>query len=87
MNKTRLENAKKKLGMDENSKKLIQLRTKLEFYKKLEHKMNQVFQAELELEDWSDEVYLKISRLEVELEDLKMEMDLPDEKWYEDEID
>ena len=49
--------------------------------------MNQVFQAELELEDWSDEVYLKISRLETELEDLKMEMDLPDEKWYEDEID
>ena len=76
MNKTRLENAKKKLGMNENSKKLIQLRTKLEFYKKLEQKMNQVFQAELALEDWSDEVYLKISRLEVELEDLKMEMDL-----------
>jgi|694.fasta_scaffold52260_10 hypothetical protein len=87
MNKTRLQNARKKIGMDENSKKLIQLRTKLEFYKKLEQKMNQVFQAELELEDWSDEVYLKISRLEVELEDLKMEMDLPDEKWYEDEID
>jgi hypothetical protein len=87
MNKTRLQNAIKKIGMDENSKKLIQLRTKLEFYKKLEQKMNQVFQAELELEDWSDEVYLKISRLETELEDLKMEMDLPDEKWYEDEID
>jgi hypothetical protein len=87
MNKTRLQNARKKIGMDENSKKLIQLRTKLEFYKKLEQKMNQVFQAELELEDWSDEVYLKISRLETELEDLKMEMDLPDEKWYEDEID
>jgi hypothetical protein len=73
--------------MEANDKKLIQLRTKLEFYKKLEQKMNQVFQAELELEDWSDEVYLKISRLETELEDLKMEMDLPDEKWYEDEID
>jgi hypothetical protein len=87
MNKTRLQNARKKIGMDENSKKLIQLRTKLEFYKKLEQKMNQVFQAELELEEWSDEVYLKISRLETELEDLKMEMDLPDEKWYEDEID
>jgi hypothetical protein len=73
--------------MEANDKKLIQLRTKLEFYKKLEQKMNQVFQAELELEEWSDEVYLKISRLETELEDLKMEMDLPDEKWYEDEID
>ena len=71
--------------MDTNRKKLIQLRTKLEFYKKLDKKLEQVLNAELEIEDWSEEVYSKISRLETELDDLKMEMDLPDEEWDEDE--
>ena len=71
--------------MDANRKKLIQLRTKLEFYKKLDKKLEQVLNAELEIEDWSSEVYNKISRLENELDDLKMEMDLPDEEWDEDE--
>jgi hypothetical protein len=72
--------------MDTNRKKLIQLRTKLEFYKKLDKKLEQVLNAELEIEDWSEEVYSKISRLETELDDLKMEMDLPDEEWDEDEV-
>lgn len=71
--------------MDANRKKLIQLRTKLEFYKKLDKKLEQVLNAELEIEDWSGEVYSKISRLETELDDLKMEMDLPDAEWDEDE--
>jgi hypothetical protein len=72
--------------MDTNRKKLIQLRTKLEFYKKLDKKLEQVLNAELKIEDWSGEVYLKISRLENELDDLKIEMDLPDEEWDEDEV-
>ena len=67
--------------MEANRKKLIQLRTKLEFYKKLDKKLEQVLNAELEIEDWSNEVYSKISRLEAELDDLKIEMDLPDEEW------
>ena len=71
--------------MDANRKKLIQLRTKLEFYKKLDKKLEQVLNAELEIEDWSSEVYNKLSWLENELDDLKMEMDLPDEEWDEDE--
>jgi hypothetical protein len=71
--------------MDANRKKLIQLRTKLEFYKKLDKKLEQVLNAELEIEDWSSEVYNKLSRIENELDDLKMEMDLPDEEWEEDE--
>ena len=71
--------------MDANRKKLIQLRTKLEFYKKLDKKLEQVLNAELEIEDWSGEVHNKISRLENELDDLKMEMDLSDEEWDEDE--
>ena len=71
--------------MDANRKKLIQLRTKLEFYKKLDKKLEQVLNAELEIEDWSSEVYNKLSGLENELDDLKMEMDLPDEEWDEDE--
>ena len=48
-------------------------------------KLEQVLNAELEIEDWSSEVYNKLSRLENELVDLKMEMDLPDEEWDEDE--
>jgi hypothetical protein len=72
--------------MEENRKKLIQLRTKLEFYKKLDKKLEQVLNAELEIEDWSSEVYGKISRLETELDDLKMQMDLPDAEWDEDEV-
>ena len=58
--------------MEVNRKKLIQLRTKLEFYKKLDKKLEQVLNAELEIEDWSSEVYGKISRLETELDDLKI---------------
>jgi hypothetical protein len=71
--------------MESNRKKLIQLRTKLEFYKKLDKKLEKVLNAELEIEDWSSEVYSKLSRLEKELDDYKMEIDLPDEEWDEDE--
>lgn len=71
--------------MDENRKKLIQIRTKLEFYKKLDKKIEKVLNAELEIQDWSEEVYRKISGLETELDDLKMEMDLPEKEWNEDE--
>jgi archaellum component FlaC len=71
--------------MDTNREKLIQLRTKLEFYKKLDKKLEKVLNAELGVEDWSGEVYSKISRLETELDDLKLELNLPDEEWDEDE--
>jgi archaellum component FlaC len=74
------------MKLDKNRKKLIQLRMKLEFYKKLDKKLEQVLNAELGIEDWSGEVYLKISRLENELDDLKMEINLPDEEWDEDEV-
>lgn len=72
--------------METNRKKLIQLRAKLEFYKKLDKKLVKVLNAELEIENWSNEVYRKIQSLENELDNLKIEMDLPDEEWDEDEI-
>lgn len=72
--------------MEANKKKLIQLRTKLVFYKKMDKKIEKVMNAELELDDWSNEVYGKISRMENELSDLKCEMDLSDEEWDEDEV-
>ena len=72
--------------MEANEKKLVQLRTKLEFYKKLDKKIEKVMNAELELDEWANEVYGKISRLENELSDLKCEMDLSDEEWDEDEV-
>lgn len=71
--------------MDANRKKLIQLRTKLEFYKKLDRKIDKVLQAELDPVDWSNEVYNKINKFEQELDDLKFEMNLSDEEWDEDE--
>ena len=70
--------------MDTNNKKLIQLRTKLKFYKKLDAKIQKVLNAELEVDDWAEEVYNKISTLEDELINLKTEMDLSDEEWDED---
>ena len=72
--------------MEANRKKLIQLRTKLEFYKKLDKKIEKVMNAELELDEWANEVYSKISQMENELSDLKCEMDLSDEEWDEDEV-
>jgi hypothetical protein len=72
--------------MEDNVKKLIQLRTKLEFYKKLDNKINKVLNGELDIVDWGSEVYSKVSIIESELIDLKMEMDLPDDKWSEDEF-
>ena len=71
--------------MDENKKRLIQLRTKLEFYKKLDKKIDKVLDAKLELEDWSNEVYNEVSKIEDELLDLKIEMDLSDDEWEEGE--
>lgn len=64
-----------------NKEKLIELRTKLKFYKKLDKKIDKVLNAELEIEDWSSEVYNKILILETELDNLKIEMDLPDSEW------
>jgi hypothetical protein len=71
--------------MDLNRKKLIQLRTKLKFYRKLDSKLQKVLNDELDVQDWSEDVYLKILRLEAEIVDLKVELDLSDNEWYEDE--
>lgn len=72
--------------MEANRKKLIQLRTKLEFYKKLDKKIEKVMNTEIELDEWANEVYGKISQMENELSDLKCEMDLSDEEWDENEV-
>jgi hypothetical protein len=72
-------------AMDTNRKKLIQLRSKLEIYKKFNEKLDQVLHAGLEIEDLSEEVYSELSCLECELDDLKFAMELPDEEWDEDE--
>ncbi len=65
----------------DDKEKLIVLRTKLEFYKKLDNKIDKVLNEELELSDWSSEVYDKIFNIERELDNLKIEMDLSDEEW------
>lgn len=71
--------------MDENQIKLIQLRAKVNFYKKLEKKIDSIMEGDLEIDDYSTEIYNKNRRLETELDDLKVEMNLSDEEWYKDE--
>ena len=70
--------------MSNNEKKLIELRGKVKFYKKLESKIQKVLDAKLEVDDWHTEVYQKNRQLETELDDLKIEMDLSDEEWNKD---
>ena len=71
--------------MNENQIKLIQLRLKVNFYKKLEKKIDSIMEGDLEIDDYSTEIYNKNRRLETELDDLKVEMNLSDEEWDKDE--
>lgn len=71
--------------MNENQIKLIQLRAKVSFYKKLEKKIDSIMEGDLEIDDYSTEIYNKNRRLETELDDLKVEMNLSDEEWDKDE--
>lgn len=73
--------------MDANKLKLAELRTKYQFYKKIEKKLEKVMNAELEIEDWQEEVYSKIALMEIEIEDLKIEMDIPDSEYSDLERD
>ena len=74
------------IGETNDKKKLIQLRTKLEFYKKLDKKIDLILNADLDIEDYSNQVYGKLQKIENELEDHKMKIDLPDSEWNEDEL-
>lgn len=68
-----------------NQKKLIQLRTKVEFYQKLGRKIEKILLSEIDIEDYAQEIYNKTVNLENELEDYKADINLPDSVWYEDE--
>lgn len=65
---------------------LKEKRIALKFYKKLNLKIGLMLNAELELEDYETEVYHKIVEKTAELDDFKLEIDLPDEEWENDEI-
>ena len=71
--------------MNENQIKLIKLRAKVSFYKKLEKKIDSIMEGDLEIDDYSTEIYNKNRMLETELDDLKVEMNLSDEEWDKDE--
>lgn len=71
--------------MNENQIKLIQLRAKVSFYKKLEKKIDSIMEGDLEIDDYSTEIYNKNRMLETELDDLKVEMNLSDKEWDKDE--
>ena len=71
--------------MNENQIKLLKLRAKVSFYKKLEKKIDSIMEGDLEIDDYSTEIYNKNRRLETELDDLKVEMNLSDEEWDKDE--
>ncbi len=71
--------------MDANRKKLIQLRAKLSAYKNFEEVIDKVLNGTIEAEDLSGELYSEVRVIESELDDLKMEMNLDDDQWDEDE--
>ena len=71
--------------MEEDKKKLIQLKAKLELYRKIDNKINQVLNAELEVEELSEEIYNEIAGLEEAIFNLKIDMDLSDAEWSQDE--
>ena len=71
--------------MNENQIKLIKLRAKVNFDKKLEKKIDSIMEGDLQIDDYSTEIYNKNRRLETELDDFKVEMNLSDEEWDKDE--
>lgn len=71
--------------MNENEKRLVEMRTKLKAYKEFDKQLEDILNAKIELEDVSNTTYSIISQLEDSLVDLKIEMNLPDKEW-EDEI-
>ena len=71
--------------MNENQIKLIKLRAKVNFYKKLEKKIDSIMEGDLQIDDYSTEIYNKNRMLETELDDLKVEMNLSDKEWDKDE--
>jgi hypothetical protein len=62
------------MKISENQKKLIQLKTKLEFYKKLAKKIKLVLNDELDLDDWDNEVYHKVIDLEYKVDELEFNL-------------
>ena len=56
-----------------------------DFYKKLEKKIDSIMEGDLQIDDYSTEIYNKNRRLETELDDFKVEMNLSDEEWDKDE--
>ena len=62
------------MKVSKDQKKLIQLKTKLEFYKKLAKKIELVMNDELDLDDWDNDVYRKVIALREEVEELEDEL-------------
>lgn len=71
--------------METNEKLLVQLRTKLKSCKEVFEQMEKYLNGYLDIEDYHSELYNEICGLENKLEDLKIEMDLSDEDWSQDE--
>ncbi len=65
--------------MEENKVKQIELKTKLEFYKKLDKKLEKVLKGELDVQQWSEEVFDKINKFEKQLDDLNFQIYLSNE--------
>jgi hypothetical protein len=66
-------------------KRLIQVRQELVALKGVEVALEQILNAEIEVSDYNETIYSRISQLESELIDLKCELDVSDAEWDEDE--
>lgn len=67
------------------NKKLIQLRTEFKFMKNVKYDIDKILNGEKDIESYSEFLYLQTDQLESKLDNLKIELDIPDNKWDEDE--
>lgn len=71
--------------MNLKRKKLIELRAALKVYKEIDKKLVPVLDADIELEDVCEDIFYKIENIEEKISNLKIEMNLSDDEWDEDE--
>ena len=74
----------KEKDRDELNIQLLELKIRIDFYKKLDKKIDRVLQGFLQIGDWQDEAYVKLRTLESEYFEIRLESGLLDEDESED---
>lgn len=67
--------------IEDNIKKIIQLRSELKLLETIDGLCDDLMNGKLEVEDFVQEIYSKRNIVENEIDNLKCEMNIPDEHW------